>query len=68
MNMYIPGYYEFCNRVKIVSGHQALEKLPEMLISLKSSRPMIITDKGVMGAGLIEPVKKSSWNKSWCIL
>lgn len=57
--MYIPGYYEFCNRVKIVSGHQALEKLPEMLNSLKSSRPIIITDKGVMGAGLIEPVKKS---------
>lgn len=62
--MYIPGYYEFCNRVKIVSGHQALEKLPEMLISLKSSRPMIITDKGVMGAGLIEPVKKALGTKA----
>jgi len=61
--MYIPGYYEFCNRVKIVSGHKALDRLPEMLMSLKSSRPMIVTDKGVMGAGLIEPVKKSLGTK-----
>ncbi len=61
--MYIPGYYEFCNRVKVVSGHKALDRLPEMLKSLKSSRPMIVTDKGVMGAGLIVPVKKSLGTK-----
>jgi alcohol dehydrogenase len=61
--MDIPGYYEFCNRVRVVSGHKALDNLPEMLNSLKSSRPMIITDKGVMGAGLIEPVKKSLGTK-----
>ncbi len=57
--MHIPGYYEFCNRVKVVSGHLALDKLQEMLKSLKSSKPLIITDKGVMGAGLIEPVRKA---------
>jgi alcohol dehydrogenase len=61
--MNIPGYYEFCNRVKIASGHKALDKLPEMLKSLKSSRPMIVTDKGVMSAGLIVPVKKSLGTK-----
>ncbi len=61
--MHIPGYYEFCNRVKVASGHKALDKLPEMLKNLKSSRPMIVTDKGVMGAGLIEPVKKSLGSK-----
>ncbi len=61
--MHIPGYYEFCNRVKVVSGHKALDQLPEMLKSLKSSRPMIVTDKGVMGAGLIDPVKKSLGTK-----
>ncbi len=61
--MHIPGYYEFCNRVKVVSGHKALDKLPEMLKSLKSIKPMIVTDKGVMGAGLIEPVKKSLGTK-----
>jgi alcohol dehydrogenase len=61
--MHIPGYYEFCNRVKVVSGHKALDKLPEMLKSLKSTKPMIVTDKGVMGAGLIVPVKKSLGTK-----
>jgi len=61
--MYIPGYYEFCNRVKVVSGHKALDQLPEMLNSLKSSKPIIITDKGVMGAGLIDPVKKALGTK-----
>lgn len=57
--MQIPGYYEFCNKVKTVSGHNALERLPEMLASVNSVKPMIITDKGVMGAGLIELVKKA---------
>jgi alcohol dehydrogenase len=57
--MDIPGYYEFCNKVKTVSGHKALEKIPEMLASVSCGRPMIITDKGVMGAGLVEPVKKA---------
>lgn len=57
--MQIPGYYEFCNRVKVVSGHHSLDQLPVMLGELKSVKPMIITDKGVMAAGLVEPVKKS---------
>ncbi len=61
--MQIPGYYEFCNRVKVVSGHHSLDQLPAMLGELKSSRPMIITDKGVQGAGLVEPVKKSLGTK-----
>jgi len=57
--MQIPGYYEFCNKVRTVSGHKALDKLPEMLASMKCVKPMIITDKGVLGAGLVEPVKKA---------
>ncbi len=61
--MEIPGYYEFCNKVKTVSGHKALEKIPEMLASVSCSRPMIITDKGVVGAGLVEPVKKALGTK-----
>lgn len=48
--MHIPGYYEFCNRVKIVSGHNSLDHLPSMLTQIKSKKPVIITDKGVMGA------------------
>ncbi len=61
--MQIPGYYEFCNNVRTVSDHKALEKIPEMLVSVGCSKPMIITDKGVMGAGLIVPVEKALGSK-----
>ncbi len=61
--MYVPSYYEFCNKVKCVSGHDALDRLPEMLASVNSVKPMIITDKGVMGAGLIGPVQKALGSK-----
>ena len=54
--MELPGYYEFCCRVKIIAGHDALEKIPGMLASLRAERPMIVTDKGVSGAGLIDIV------------
>jgi alcohol dehydrogenase len=54
--MDLPGYYEFCCRVKIIAGHDALEKIPGILASLRAERPMIVTDKGVSGAGLIDIV------------
>ncbi len=54
--MILPGYYEFCCRVKTVSGHKALENIPGALLDMKSQCPMIITDKGVAGAGLIKIV------------
>lgn len=52
--MYIPGYFEFCNRVKTISGSDALEKIPFELERLGAKRPLIITDKGVVNAGLIK--------------
>lgn len=52
--MFIPDYYEYCNRVKIVSGHDVLESIPNLLNELGSTNPMIITDKGVDGAGLVD--------------
>lgn len=54
--MLIPGYYEFCSRVKTISGRSALEAIPESLKAMHSSKPMVITDKGVVGAGLIKLV------------
>lgn len=50
------AYYEFFCPVKIVAGSAALEHIPFELATLSASRPLIITDKGVRGAGLIEPV------------
>jgi alcohol dehydrogenase len=50
------AYYEFFCPVKIVAGNAALEHIPYELRTLSASRPMIITDKGVRGAGLIDHV------------
>lgn len=53
------SYYEFFNPVKIVSGNEALEHIPYELASLGVQKPLIITDGGVLNAGLIEPVKRA---------
>ena len=54
--MQMPDYYEFCCRVKTVAGHDALERVPRELAALGARRPMIITDRGVSGAGLLDVV------------
>lgn len=51
--MILPDYYEFCCRVKLVAGHDALEKIPALLAERGAKKPLIITDKGVAGAGLV---------------
>jgi alcohol dehydrogenase len=57
--MDLPGYYEFCCRVKIIAGHDALEKIPGALAGLQARKPMIVTDQGVSGAGLIDIVTQA---------
>ncbi len=57
--MILPSYYEYCCRVKTISGNRALEQIPAMLDSMHVKKPMIITDKGVVAAGLIDIVKKA---------
>ncbi|AMO55404.1 alcohol dehydrogenase [Endozoicomonas montiporae] len=54
------SYYEFFSPVKIIAGHKALEHMPFELSLLDLSTPMIITDKGVQGAGLVEHVVTAS--------
>jgi len=54
--MDLPGYYEYCCGVKIIAGHDALERIPGILQDLHARRPMIVTDKGVAGAGLVDIV------------
>ena len=55
--MLLPGFYDFCCRVRIVSGQNALEKIPAMLKKMKAHTPLIVTDKGVVGAGLVDVVR-----------
>lgn len=52
-------YFEFVCPVKILSGRKAISNLPYELSQLGAKRPMIITDKGVAGAGLIKPIKSA---------
>lgn len=49
-------FYEFFCPVKVIAGKAALEHIPYELAGLAAKRPMIVTDKGVRAAGLLEPV------------
>ena len=51
------GIFRFYNPVKIVSGNGALDSLGYELKQLGADSPLIITDQGVVNAGLIEFVK-----------
>lgn len=53
----MPDFYDFCCRVKTVSGKNALEKIPALLAGMNARRPMIVTDRGVAAAGLIDTVQ-----------
>ncbi|MFP5441416.1 MAG: iron-containing alcohol dehydrogenase [Gammaproteobacteria bacterium] len=50
-------FYEFYCPVKVIAGLKALEHIPFELGMLQSKRPMVITDKGVIGAGLLKHVE-----------
>jgi alcohol dehydrogenase len=52
--LHVPEYYEYCCRVKVVAGHDVLERIPAILERVHATRPMIVTDRGVAGAGLID--------------
>ena len=54
--MDIPAYYEFCCKVNIVAGPSALSQIPALLAAKGVFRPMILTDKGVVAAGLVDIV------------
>jgi alcohol dehydrogenase len=57
--MIMPSFYDFCCRVKTISGNKALEQIPAMLADMGARKPMIITDKGVVAVGLINVVRKA---------
>ncbi len=44
-------YYDFFCPVKLMSGEQALEQLPDALRGLGAGRPLLLTDKGSAAAG-----------------
>ena len=56
--MKTPRYYEFYNPVKVVAGHKALENLPHELKLMQAHKPLIITDQGIVKAGLLQHVER----------
>lgn len=55
--MKVPEYYEFFCPVKIVSGLKAISNLPYEMDQLGTHKAMIVTDQGVVAAGLMNLVK-----------
>jgi len=53
----IPQYYEFACPVKILSGLKALSNLPFEMDLLGARRALIVTDAGVVEAGLVRKVE-----------
>ncbi len=47
-------FFSFTSPQKTIAGYSALEQLPVLLESLGLSRPLLITDRGVRNAGLVE--------------
>jgi len=56
--MHIPQYYEFACPVKIISGLKALANIPYEMDLLGAHRALIVTDPGVVSAGLIDMVEE----------
>lgn len=53
------SFYEFFCPVKVIAGESALEHIPFELDMLGAKKPMIITDKGVRGVGLLDHLTKA---------
>jgi len=52
-------FHEFYNPVKIISGNNALESLPENLLKIGGKRPILITDNGIIKVGLIDKINSA---------
>ncbi|UJG40565.1 MAG: iron-containing alcohol dehydrogenase [Candidatus Heimdallarchaeum aukensis] len=52
-------YFEFQNKTKILAGKKALENLPSEFDNFRVKRPIILTDRGVNKAGLVDKVIKA---------
>jgi alcohol dehydrogenase len=55
----LPNYYQHYCPVKILSGSRAVSNIPYEMEVLGCRKAMIVTDKGVTGAGLINIVKEA---------
>ncbi len=57
--MHMPNYYQHYSPGRIVAGYGALDKIPSIMERLGCRTAMVVTDKGVVGAGLITCVQQA---------
>jgi alcohol dehydrogenase len=55
----IPGYYEFRNSTKILSGSRAIENIPFELKNMKVVKPLVLTNKQLVSLGIADIVVKA---------
>ncbi len=53
------NFYEFNLKIKIISGENSYEKIPENLKKLNSKNPLFITDQGIIKAGIFKKLQSS---------
>jgi alcohol dehydrogenase len=51
------GFFAFYCPVKVLSGNKALAALPYEMGLLGAKKALVVTDKGVVGAGLLKPLQ-----------
>lgn len=51
-------YYEFFCSVKLIVGVRALENIPFELSAVGARRPLLVTDRGVAAAGLVDTLRQ----------
>ena len=61
INMF-PDFYEFQHNTKIVSGRYALENLAAELRQLGVKKPLLLSDEGLVAAGIVRQVTDSVEN------
>ena len=52
------AYYEFSCSVKLIVGARALENIPFELGAVGANRPLLVTDRGVAAAGLVDTLRE----------
>ncbi|MCF7944010.1 MAG: iron-containing alcohol dehydrogenase [Spirochaetia bacterium] len=52
--MYQPDFFHYTHGVKTVAGMNALDELPQLMELLGVRKPLVITDTGVVKAGLLD--------------
>lgn len=63
----IPRTFAYHNRTVVSHGDSALEKLPEILSRRGVRKPLLLTDQGIVSAGLLDYVTKEMENRPFVL-